>query len=62
MENDIACTEDMVIAAYQSVDGRCGSFYKPNEKILLKDIGSKIATYECFLQKFEQWCSEYIQY
>ena len=61
MENDFACTEDMVIAAYQSVD-RCGSFYKPNEKILLKDFGSKIATYECFLQKFEQWCSEYIQY
>ena len=62
MENDVACTEDMLIAAYQSVDDRCGSFYNPNEQLLIKEIGSKIATYECFLQKFEQLCSEYIQY
>ena len=62
MENDKACVEDMMIAAKQSIDERCGSFFQANEKIQLLKAGSKIAKYECFLQKFEQWCSSFIQY
>ena len=32
MENDKACVEDMMIAAKQSLDERCGSFFQVNEK------------------------------
>ena len=62
MENDNACVEDMMIAIKQSIDERCGLFFQANEKIELLNAGSKLAKYECFLQKFEQWCSSFIQY
>ena len=62
MENDNACVEDMMIAAKQSIDERCGSFFQANEIVELSNAGRKIANYECFLQKFEQWCSSFIQY
>ena len=60
MKNDNACKEDMMIVTEQSIVERCNSFYTTDEKASLLKVGSKIADYECFLQKFEQWCSKYI--
>ena len=62
MEDDHACKEDMMIVTKQAMDEHCGAFYSQEDKISLIEVGRKIAQYECFLQKFEQWCSEYILY
>ena len=60
MDNDHACNEDMVLAVQQSVNERCQSFYSVAEGLSLQDVGEKIAMYECFLQKFQQKCSEFL--
>ena len=60
MDNDHACNEDMVIAVQQSVNERCQPFYSVAEGLSLQDVGEKIAMYECFLQKFQQKCSEFL--
>ena len=62
MDNDYACTEDMILAMEESVGNDCRSFYLQNEIDALREVGRKIAIYECFLQKFEQQCSEFIIY
>ena len=60
MENDNACVEDMILVMQESVVTSCRSFYVPAEISALHKVGKKIATYECFLQKFEQRCSEFL--
>lgn len=62
MEDDYACTEDMILVMEESVGKECRSFYLQNEIDALREVGRKIAIYECFLQKFEQRCSEYLTY
>ena len=60
MDNDIACKEDMTLAVQEAVTERCKSFYSVTEILSLQDVGEKIATYECFLQNFQQQCSEFL--
>ena len=60
MENDNACNEDMVIIVKESIFESCKSYYSPNEVSILNKLGENIVSYECFLQKFEQICAEFI--
>ena len=60
MDNDYACNEDMILAVKQSVNEKCQSFYSVGERLSLHNAGEKIAMYECFLQKFQQKCSEFL--
>lgn len=60
MDNDNACKEEMILAVQQSVNEKCKSFYSVAESFSVQDVGEKIAMYECFLQKFEQQCLEFL--
>ena len=60
MENDNACSEDMAILMKEFIFDRCKSYYLPNEVSILNQHGENIISYECFLQKFEQMCAEFI--
>ena len=60
LENDNSCYEDMVILVKESIIETCKHNYNPNELSTLSEIGENVVSYECFLQKFEQMCSEFI--
>ena len=60
IENDYSCKEDMTILVKESITENCNPHYSPNELSTLLKHGENIVLYECFLQKFEQICSEFI--
>ena len=60
MENDNSCNEDMVILVKESITESCMNSYHPIELSTLYELGENVVSYECFLQKFEQMCSEFI--
>ena len=60
IENDNSCNEDMVILVKESIFETCKHHYNPIEVSTLNELGQNVVSYECFLQKFEQMCSEFI--
>ena len=38
----------------------CGGYYNATEILVLTDVATKIADYECFMHLFEQGCEDFL--